>query len=253
MALGFIFLFTFALGLGQIFIALGTFSSLIKKIPRSGPWLDITKSVFGTVMLAMALYYIEPVASERVFAGALSAFCIFVATILGAFRPTQPKQFLSQLNKAFFLVVFCIGLIFAIKCVFWSEWNQLQSRRTTSPQKKNSFWTPYSDEALKKAQRKGQPVILDFYADWCAACKDLDKKTFSTAEVQSKTKGFLWLKFDATNDSKKLTELQGKYGIQGLPTVILYDAKGRYRKELTLTGFESRQEFIKRVQKLTRL
>ena len=95
-----------------------------------------------------------------------------------------------------------------------------------------------------------KPVIIDFYADWCAACLELKKYVFSTPEFKEATNGHVLLKFDATKGSEALDLLKKKYQIKGLPTVIFYNSKGQWLKELTLTEFEKKDLFLKRLQKV---
>jgi thiol:disulfide interchange protein DsbD len=91
-------------------------------------------------------------------------------------------------------------------------------------------------------------VIIDFKAEWCLSCKELDQLTFSDPRVIEKGKTFIWLAFDATSPSDKLTELQKKYNIGGLPFVLVYNNKGEQDTSLTLTGFESADQFLKRME-----
>ena len=187
---GFLLLFTFAIGLGQIFILLGTFSHLTQKLPRSGPWMVRVKNAFGVLLLILAAYFVWPVLPQLKFTSN------------------------SQLEPAL---------------------------------KPN--WLPYSEENLEKARLSGLPVILDIKADWCVACKELEFKTFAHKEVHDLGKRFVWLEFDATQDSPELEQLKKKYSIVGLPFVTFHDPSGQWRQELTVTGFEGPAPFIKRMQK----
>ncbi|MCB0414792.1 MAG: thioredoxin family protein [Bdellovibrionales bacterium] len=187
LALGFLLLLTFAFGLGLIFIVLGTFSGLTKKIPRSGAWLNFSKYVFGSIMIGVSAYFASPIL-ERAFV-------------------KQNQEKVSKLN-----------------------------------------WQEYSDQILEESQKNGKPVIIDFRADWCAACIELEEKTFSHPEVRDLSKDFVLLKFDRTLESDKFNELQKKYGIVGLPFVAFHSSKGTFLKNNTLTGFEDYSSFAKRMK-----
>lgn len=191
--LGFWLLFTFALGMGLLFIALGTFSQISKLLPKSGPWMNRVKYLFGVVFIIMAAYYVYPIVPQEWRPG----------------RDSSSDHSRSKVN-----------------------------------------WTKYSEEILQGALAKGQPVILDFYADWCIACKELDYETFSSPEVQKATEGFTWLQFDATQGSKEFDELIRKYKIQGLPHVVFFDQEGRWRESITLKYFEKTEDFLKRLEEL---
>lgn len=186
--LGFFLLFTYAMGLGLIFILMGTFSQFLSKLPKSGPWMIKVKKAFGVVLIIMGFYYVWPV---------MKAY----------FTPPKIEQ-------------------------------------TTQ-----SEWKPYSEKLLEEARNK-QVVVIDFYADWCAACKELDKFTFGNLEVKRELASAILLKVDATQETEQVTPILEKYGVVGLPTIIFIEKDGTVRKDLTLTGFEPPLDFIKRLQKM---
>ena len=188
--LGFFLLFTYAMGLGLIFILMGTFSQLLSKLPKSGPWMVKVKKAFGVVLIIMGFYYLMPVIKPY-FAG--------------------PK--LSEVST------------------------------------KSTEWSPYTATAIEAALNK-QVVVIDFYADWCAACHELDKFTFGNLEVKRALAGAVLLKVDATQENAQVTPLLAKYGVVGLPTIIFIEKDGTVRKDLTLTGFEPPMDFIKRLKQL---
>src|SRR5690606_30262379 len=110
-------------------------------------------------------------------------------------------------------------------------------------------WLPYSESAIEGAINK-QVVIIDFYADWCAACKELDKFTFGNLEVKRKMANALLLKVDATEENAVNSRIIEKFGVVGLPTIIFIEIDGNIRKDLTLTGYEAPLDFNKRLEKL---
>jgi thioredoxin:protein disulfide reductase len=186
--LGFLLLYTFAMGFGVLFIVLGTFTHLVDKLPRSGAWMNFIKTLLALVMFALAVYYSYPLAKK--------------------YLPQSPTQ---------------------------------------SNKQKGLSWTEFSDEKVQKAKVEGRPVIIDFYADWCVACVEMDQFTFSKKIVQDKAKDFTMLKVDATLPSPQINELQQRYQVYGLPTMIFIDKNGDVREDLTLTGFEEAEEFILRM------
>lgn len=111
-------------------------------------------------------------------------------------------------------------------------------------------WSNYTDKIHEEAKRSGKPIVLDFYADWCLACHELEEKTFSHSEIQELLKDFILIRFDATNDSPELVELRSRYQIVGLPTVIFFDKTGQWKKELTLNEFEPVEKFKVRLQQI---
>lgn len=250
--LGFFLLFTYAIGLGLIFLLLGVFSQLLKFLPRSGAWMNGVKILFGTLMMMAFYYYLNLLIPERYFDFLVGIGLIIFSSVYGAFNkhPHTPGK---QIKKGLLLAVFYIGLTYLV-IGFFNLRPALESHfstQNTSAANQNSLsWKPLNSENLTVALQSGQPVILDFWAEWCAACHELEEKTFSDALVIEKLKQFQLLKFDATNESEILKEYKNKFSIQGLPTLIFYNAKGQKISTLTLTEFESPQAFQARLDKI---
>ncbi|HEX4925600.1 MAG TPA: protein-disulfide reductase DsbD [Bdellovibrionales bacterium] len=256
LVLGFFLLFTFALGVGQLFLVLGTFSSLTQKLPRSGGWMDGVKFMFGTTMIAMALYYLYPVANPRVFASLVAIALILISSAYGAFDgAAQLESATQRMRKAIMLTMFVIGVGYSLKAVFGPELMSLPmvAQGGQGAQSGETYaklnWQDYSDEKIEKARASGQPVIIDFWADWCAACKELEHITFVDPRVQDESKKFLLLKVNATTDSEEIQRLKKVYRVVGLPTMIFITASGEIQWDNTLTGFEDADAFLRRMSK----
>ena len=193
MMLGFSLLFTYACGLGLIFIVLGTFSGLLARLPKGGAWMKVSNFIFGTSMIALAIYYVYPVLSPRIAS---------VATHNAASAPASSLP-----------------------------------------------WKTYAADQFDQARAEGKPLILDFSADWCQACKELERYTYSDPRVQDEATRFKLYLFDATQESELLTSLRKQYDILGLPTLLFFGHDGKLRSSLTLTGFESAEQFLERMKK----
>lgn len=154
---------------------------------------------------------------KRFFAVLLLGVAVFYSTLLPA--PYNPKAWLPA---------FLTG----------------EARKISTP------FVVYSNESYELALREGRPMLIDFWAEWCAACEELDQKVFATTEFREATKGFALLKFDATHDSPDLKLLRERYSIVGLPTLVFYDGTGNRRKELDLHEYIPWMEFQKRLQLL---
>ena len=111
-------------------------------------------------------------------------------------------------------------------------------------------WVPYSENIYKEASQQGKGLIIDFYADWCAACVELEMKTFNKKQIHELGKNFIWVKYDATSPGKDYQVVRDKYEIKGLPHIVFYNQSGEYKKESTLFGFENEFEFSKRLKKI---
>ncbi len=246
---GFILLYTYACGLGLIFLLLGAFTELTRKLPRSGPWMDSVKFILGSLMLGAFYYYLNLLIPERWHDGLLGLGLVVVASIAGAFGPLKGTHVFSRLRKGVLQALLFIGFIYLSISVF--DLRPLISGPYTSAENSvSNQWQPYSDELYQSALKSQKPIIIDFYADWCAACHELDRHTFSNDKVQKLTEKFILLRFDATKDSEPLKQLKAKYKIQGLPTVVFYSSSGVWQEAITLTAFEKPEKFMIRLKKI---
>lgn len=247
--LGFFLLFTYALGLGLIFIVLGLSNQLTRFLPRSGKWMNGVKFVLGSLMLTAFYYYLDLLIPPRAFDLALGLGLVSIGGVFGAFQGA--KNSFEGLRKGLMLAVLFIGIGYLSFGVFnlrpLVEQRFISETGVEASQKLP--WQPYSEELLQKAAQDKMPVIVDFWADWCAACHELEQFTFSDPRVKSLSQKFVLLKFDATKDSEQLRYLKSKYKIQGLPTVIFYNPQGDWLNTLSLTQFEDADNFLKRMNK----
>lgn len=248
---GFLLLFFYAWGLGLIFIVLGLFSELTKKLPRSGPWMNFSKFILGSLMLSAFFYYLELLLPSRLFDAALGAGLITLASIYGAFIPTLGVSVLRRLQKGLMQALLMVGFASLAIAVF--DLRPLIRNSTIQKDSLNQIqklqWQVYSEEALLQAAQENKPVIVDFWADWCVACHELEQNTFTDMRIRALANNFVLLKFDATKDSDLLKQLKKNYSIQGLPTLIFFNRQGEWLKDQTLTQFEKPDAFLKRMEK----
>ena len=234
--LGFSFLFTFALGLGFLFMLIGFFSESIKLLPKSGPWMNFVKFLLGAAMWGASLYYIQFLLPDRWWWALVAASLMGITYWQGAFN-FQNKKYL---RRSFLLAVFVFSttvfLLVFIKPEYLKPlFHEGPSQVVTKSNQIN--WIPYSDDVIKQAKNEKVPVLLDFGADWCGACHDLEAKTYSTPEFHELTQGFKLVKLDATLDNEPIRAILKRYKVQGLPTVIFIDRHGKELKDLTFTQF----------------
>lgn len=234
-ALGFTLLFTYAMGLGLIFIAIGASSQLLKKLPRSGSWMEFIKFTLGLLMIGVALYYLKFVIPMEYWIIVLGLTFVAVSTWQGAFHFQRKHPYRQALS----IIVFVASMTLTLLAIFQRDQvipifhKQVQSEIG----EKLIHWTPYSEAVIAQAKADGQPVILDFFAEWCAACHELEEKTYTNPEFIELAKKFKLVKIDATEDLPEVQQILEKYKIKGLPTVIFINKKGDILSELTFTQF----------------
>ena len=230
---GFWVFFTLSLGLGFPYLILGTFSGMIKKIPRSGAWLVWVERMFGVILTAAGLFYVS-----LAFLPKYSAFVIPLALLgggiyLGFVEPSgKEKKGFRRIKWAFGIVAVGFGLVFA---------NALREPGIR--------WEPFAESKIEAARSVGQPVMMDFYADWCIPCLELDRKTFTDVRVIDATKEFVRLKVDLTHfDSPESEALRKKFNIAGVPTIVFLDGKGEEVVSSRVVGYLPAQEFIEKTK-----
>ncbi|MFZ0454413.1 MAG: cytochrome c biogenesis protein CcdA [Ignavibacteriaceae bacterium] len=221
---GFLMFFVLSLGLGFPYLFLAIFSGKIKKLPRAGEWMDGVKHIFGFILLGMALYFLVPILPESFSGYVLPVFMIITAIYL---------LFVDKLSNN--IKVFKIFKIsFSVILIFVAVYFLI-------PSEKNSIdWQHYTNNIeLTKADK---PVIIDFYADWCIPCKELEASTFSNSDVIKASKGYLTLKANMTKSlSPQVEALRNKFNIVGVPTVLILNKKGNEVKRIT--GYVDAREF----------
>ena len=241
-------LFTYAMGMGLIFLFLGVFSEFTRRLPKSGPWMEMVKFILGSLMLGAFYYYLDLLIPSRWYDITLGVGLVILASLSGAFL-SNPKSAFQRLRKGALGALLCVGIAYLALGIFdLRPW--IQPPHAEVLRSENSSWQPYTKGALQEAFMSGKPVVIDFFADWCVACHELEEKTFSNEEVKKATQGFILFRFDATEDSPELEAFKSRYRIQGLPTVIFHSADGRWIENLTLTQFEDSEKFIKRLEQV---
>lgn len=232
--LGFTLLFTYALGLGLIFIAIGASSQLLKKLPRSGPWMEFIKFSLGLLMILVALYYLKFVIPMEYWIMVLGLTFLAISIWQGAFHFQRKHPY----RQGLFIIVFVASLTLTLLSIFKREY--VSPVFNNQPEEVTELlikWTPYSEAVIAQAKADNQPVILDFFAEWCAACHELEEKTYTNPEFIELSKQFKLVKIDATEDLPEVKQILEKYKIKGLPTVIFINKSGDILSELTFTQF----------------
>ncbi len=235
--IGFTMFFTLSLGMGLPFLFLGYFSSKIESLPNAGAWMVGVRKIFGFVLVAMALYFLKTLIPDSIYQWIFPGFILFSGIYLLLFEKSGDN------TKVFAF----IKKLIAIGAVFAAGW---MLKPVDNSQLAHMEWSKYDETEYAAALQNQRPVILDFTAEWCAKCKELEKFTFSDQSVISYSEKFDLFKVDMTkNNSEKVEKLRQKFDIKGLPTVIFINGDGEEVKDLRITGFVESDKFLDIMQK----
>lgn len=224
---GFLMFFVLAVGLGFPYLILALFSGKIKSLPRAGDWMVGVKHIFGFLLTGMAIYFIGPLLPAASAHEALPSFGILAAIILLFFDSTAATVKGFKIFKTAFSV-----LVIAVSGY------ALIPQGNVSPE-----WRSFSEAAYESSLNKNERMVVDFYADWCIPCKELDAQTYSDAQVMQELMRFSCYKVDMTQSASPSTEqLRSKFKIIGMPTVLVINAHGEEVERLT--GFVGPDRFL---------
>jgi thiol:disulfide interchange protein DsbD len=234
---GFIMFFVLALGLGTPFLLLGVFSGAATNLPRSGAWMIWVRKIFGFVLIGMALYFLEPLfPGKNLYLYSIALVALAAGVYLGWLEKTTG-------SRGFKIARALTGILFIVLAVVLI----LSSGSKTGAQ---ISWQIYDEQLLASAKEAEKPVIIDFYADWCIPCKELDQFTFSDPEVIALSEKFMRLKQDLTKfQGDANTAIRQRFNIKGVPTIVFIGTDGDERGELRLVGYEDADKFLERMIK----
>ncbi len=245
-------LFAMSLGMGIPLLIVGT--SAGRLLPKAGAWMNKVKGAFGFLMLGLAVWMLERILPAPLTV-ALYGVLVFVAGVfLGAFNTLlEDAPVAARLGKGFGLLAALYGTVLLIGALGGArdplQPLQFAMRATERDQQALRFERIKTladlDAVLLAASSAGRPVMLDFYADWCVSCKEMERDTFTDAAVQAALGDALLLQADVTaNDAADQALLQ-RFGIFGPPTILFFDAAGRERQAYRVVGYMPAEEFAR--------
>ncbi|MEA3638424.1 MAG: protein-disulfide reductase DsbD [Lamprobacter sp.] len=252
--LGFFALLGLGLGMGAPLLAIGT--SAGKLLPRAGAWMDAVKAVFGVLLLAVAVLLVERVIPVA-FAMALWGLLLISAGVyLGALTQQGAEASgWSKLWKSLGIALLVYGVLMLVGVAAGGK-DSLQPLRGLAPAAGGAGTVSAHpafqriktvadlDQAVAEASASGKPVMLDFYADWCVSCKEMERYTFPDPAVQQAMQGFVLLQADVTaNDAEDKALMQERFGLPGPPAMMFFDSSGQEQRGWRLVGFVPAKEF----------
>ena len=241
-------LFVLALGMGVPLLLIGTSAGTL--LPKAGPWMEGVKKFFGVTMLALAIWIVMPVIPLAAQMLAWASLLIFSAIHLHALDPLPPNSKGGRrLGKAVGVFALLLGVAYLIGALSGA-------RDILRPLGSIVGTTPAATPALpferikglaaleaRIAQVPGKVVMLDFYADWCISCKEMERFTFSDPAIQARLKKAVLLQADVTaNDADDKALLQ-RFQLFGPPAILFYDRNGRELPDARVIGYQDAAEF----------
>ena len=244
---GAITLYLLALGMGVPLILITLFGNKI--LPKSGMWMETVKKLFGFVMLALPVFLISRILPDewtpRLWAMLGTAFFIWFAF-------QMPKNGTGWLFRILFLVAAMIS-VKPLQAWVWGE-SSAQSAVENKLVSHVEFKQVKSEAELQQALAENNKslVMLDLYADWCVACKEFEKETFSDPRVQKTFGDMLLLQVDMTKNSEENRALMTKYKVLGLPTILFFNQDGKEIEGSRVNGFMPPVEFLQWIEKISK-
>ena len=227
-------LYLYALGMGLPLILITVFGNRL--LPKSGPWMETVKTAFGFVILALPVFLLERILGDvwgtRLWG--LLGVAFFGWAFITSLQASRPWMRIAQ------IILLGSALVCAKPLQDWAFGSAV-----TASQPHLNFTRIASvdqlDQALSAA--KGKPVMLDLYADWCIACKEFEKYTFSDPQVQKQLSDTVLLQADVTANNTQDVALLKELNVLGLPTILFFDADGREQPAARVTGFMNADDF----------
>lgn len=235
-------LYLLALGMGLPLILITLFGNKI--LPKSGEWLLKVKTAFGFVMLALPVFLLSRVLPSHYEPFLWSALA--VAFLIWLVDAIPSNSIIKKSIKVLLL------LVLAVAAKPWADlaWNGSTAQQQNTPHLALEKIQSLADLETKLTASKGKKVMLDLYADWCVACKEFEKYTFSDQNVQQKLNEMVVLQIDMTKNSTENTELMKHFNVLGLPTILFFDENGNEMSQSRVTGFLNAEQFLEWLNKL---
>ncbi|ABB44176.1 Protein-disulfide reductase [Sulfurimonas denitrificans DSM 1251] len=247
-------LFAMSIGMGLPLILVGV--SAGKFMPRPGAWMTMVSAVFGVMMLGVAIWMLERVVDESIIALLSVMLGIGFATYFGAFdkeahvfrRTISILVFIYSVSLFVGLMAGAVNMQKPLEFLKSSSNGSAQSVKSAHLDFKNV--TTISELDLLLNKNIGKKIILDFSAEWCAVCKELDKKTFSDEAVKAKMSEFVLIRADVTQNSDEQKALSKKYGVFGPPVIIFFDKESNVISSKTVVGFIEADKFLQHLNNI---
>jgi thiol:disulfide interchange protein DsbD len=259
--LGGLALFAIAAGMSVPLLIIGTSAGTL--LPRSGPWMERVKQIFGLVLLGVAIYIVQPVLPGLAAMAAWGTLLVLGAASLGAFEPVHPGPHhgAARLMKGFGLLLALLGVLQFVGLAAGGRdpaqpLSPFTLARAEAPASGSAALPAQAGgeprfervtsvaELEQRLQAAGRPVMLDFYADWCVSCKEMEKETFVDPAVKAILSRAMLLRADVTANTADDRALLKRFNLFGPPGLIFFDAQGKELEGVRVVGFQDSGRFV---------
>jgi len=253
-------LFAMALGMGVPLLLVGLSANTL--LPKSGPWMEAVKKAFGVILLGTALWLVSPVLPAALVMAVWALLLIIPAVFMHALDPLPATaKGWQRFWKGIGIVMLLAGAALVVGLAAGSR-DPLQPLKALAGSGGVSAVASAQSPALPfirvksvsdleaKVKAAGKPVMLDFYADWCVSCKEMERFTFADPKVRAKLAGFTLLQADVTANSEDDKALLQRFKLFGPPGIIFFDPKGQEITSLRVVGFQDADTFLKVLQRV---
>lgn len=236
--LGFLYFFVLSIGMGLPLAVLAVFSGAVNKLPVSGAWMVWIRKALGWVLLGMAGYILQPLIHDPFLKQGLFGLLLLAAGLhLGWLdKEGAHLRVFSRIKKVVGAIL--VAGAFVLPFILMT------------PSGDGVNWVDYTSARLKAAEKAEQPVMLDFYADWCGPCKAMDREVFTHPHVVQLSQNFVNLRVDLTTQHPEQEKLQARYHVRGVPTLLFMDSNGNEVESLRIEGHVPPKEVIRRMRQL---
>lgn len=258
--LGGMALFSMSLGMGVPLILIGT--SAARVMPRAGVWMESVKAGFGVVLLLMAIWMLDRVIAVEI-SMLLTALVLIVSSIyMGVFNTHYEgvagwSKLFRGIGVALLVygVALLLGLLSGGKSFIYPLQSLSAAEGNPATQSNGLNFAKVTtnaelDRLLALAQQNGKPAMLDYYADWCVSCAELEYVTFADDRVRSELRSVQLIKVDVTANDEEAKQLTKRFEVLGPPTLLLFNAQGSWRSELTLIGVPKPEQLLANLNRL---
>jgi len=249
--MGFWLLFSLAWGMGVLFIIVGTFSGAAAALPRSGKWMVAVRDCFGILLIGAALYYARSVLPPAVWHGVAGASLIVLgltvggvlrgrAEGIGAFKTARLVSGIAAVTGVYLIAgALIVGADFSV---------------IPRQHAQDIDWLTDIDEAQSRAAESGKPMLVDFWAEWCIACKEMDHTVLRDKAVMAELAEFVTVRFDATRSNDPFVKKTlADHGVKALPTLAFLSPQGELLEGKSVEGLVSPEEFLKVLKSVRRV